>query len=474
VTFNLQADNVIRASVLPVRGGQDLRWARSGGDYKGGLLIRTTAGYYFIRAGLTGAAQMMTKLIGQNPTEFGAIGWPGISTDGAYFPGNAFWGARILDNRRFGLLINAYKAFGAYPVQGEIIEAGPAWFGDRAQAVSASWMNRVHRMVEAGGALASILLIGDSTSESIHGGLDAVIAEALDALRGVRVSAVNNYAKGGHSSADQWNKLNTLGIPLGTTHAVVLVGRNDISGGAGADGFSLGYITQILDKLIAANVKVVLCVPFGAYGRGSAGGSGVNVINSENSARTQMMIAALGASKNVKVLDLNDLSGPAIGEYAHHAYAECMWRDNLHESEFGYKVYGTAIGMGLAGLSLEPMTQQVQDGVLPATPGIVNTYGLRNNWTQSGDPLTYCVDRRGDQAFVSLFGQLAAGDRAAAQTIYRVPPNLRPIRGVYAGAAYSDATGVSMQVNPQGDIIVRGMASTGSFVRLDGLSYPVR
>lgn len=471
VTWQLQPDNVIRASLLPVRGGQDVRWARSGGDYQGGFILRTTAGYYFMRAGLTGAAQMMTKLVGQPSTEFGAIGWPGIGTDGSYYAGNGYWGVRIYDNKTFGLLINGYLAFGPYPVTGEIIDAGPAFFGNQNLTVSASWMNRIFRSTAAGGILTSLLMIGDSTSEAVHGGMADVIAETLDGVRGIRVVAVNNYAKGGHSSADQLARLQTLGIPPNTTHATVLVGRNDISGGAGADGFSLGYITQILDILIAASIRVVLCVPFGAYGRAPAGGRGVNVVNAENSARTQMMIAALGATKGVKVVDLNEFSGPAIGELANHAFAPSMWRDNLHESALGYKVYGQAIANALAGLTLLPMTPDVKDGALPTTT-LAGVYGPMNGWAPGSLPLRYSVRGPADFAEASLRGILLAGSRSPQQLVYQLPPNLRPLNNIQVGLG-SDKPGAQGLITTSGNVFVLGLEVDGAQVSLNGFRYPL-
>jgi hypothetical protein len=470
VSWTLAPDNLYRIGLLPARGGDAWRWSRSQAPHVGGICVRTTAGYYVFRAGPTAPALFQTKLIGQAATEIPGIDWPGRATDPAYAPGNAAWGVDILDSKRFTAVLNGMRVYGPVTVAGEIIEVGPMWWGDRNATVSAAYISRTRRSCEAAGTFMSLLCIGDSTTAPIHGGWPEVAVETIDAVRGIRVVALNNYAIGGQAAAEQLANLQSKGVPPGTTHAVVLLGRNNISGNAPAEDTKVS-LSAILDILLAANVKPLVCVPFGAYTRAAAGGSGVAVVRSENAARTQMMIKSLAASKGCAVLDLNEHSGPAIGGLAHHAFAPSMWRDNLHESTFAYKVYGHAIANKLLAMTLEPMSPEVTEGALPAN-SLANVYGPLNNWTQGAVTLAYSISGAGRRPTVSLAGRLLPGTRAGAQPVYLLPPNLRPARQ-YTFLMVSDAPKATCVVEPSGIITLIGLGSEGSYVDLDGMSFPL-
>ncbi|CAO4179372.1 SGNH/GDSL hydrolase family protein [Methylorubrum aminovorans] len=477
VVYGLTANSTLYASLLPVRGGQDIRWARGPGNYPGaygaGVFIHTTAGYYYFYAYETGNAVLGKKMRGVGTVNTSSLSWPGLSTDGLFFPGMAYWGVRIYNNKSFAILINGYKAFGSYAVEGEIIEAGPLFISNRALDAGAGWINRVTRAAEAGGALAKILCIGDSLTETIHGGWPEVMVEALDGCRGIRITGLDNYAVGGHAVFQQQQVLETKGIPAGTTHAAVMVGANDFAGSASTDDFTFGYFKSMLDMLFAYSLKVLVMIPFGSYSRARAGGRGANVTRPMSPSRTQMMLAAYAASRGAKVLDMNDVTGPLTGDFAAHAFAEPMLRDNVHPSAFGYKVLGLAAANAMLDLMIEPMSPEVIDGTLP-TASLANVYGPQNGWTQdTTDGLFYHVQRLATGIQVSLTGQLKPGTRAAAALIYLLPPNLRPNRNITI-AAFSDANDVTIQATVEGFIYVRGMQAAGSYVRLDGLNYAVR
>lgn len=477
VVYGLTANNTVYASLVPVRGGQDIRWAKGPGNYPGdylsGVFVHTTAGYYIFFTRATSGATLTKKIKGQANVSTTNNVWPGLSTDTLFAPGKAYWGVRIYNNKSFAILINGYKAFGSYVVEGEIIEAGPMWYGNKVIDAGAGWINRVTRTNEAGGALAKILCIGDSLTETIHGGWPEVMVEALDGCRGIRITGLDNYAVGGHAVFQQQQVLETKGIPAGTTHAAVMVGANDFAGDASTDDFTFGYFKSMLDMLFAYSLKVLVMIPFGSYSRARAGGRGANVVRNMSPSRTQMMLAAYAASRGAKVLDMNDVTGPLTGDFAAHAFAEPMLRDNVHPSAFGYKVLGLAAANAMLDLMIEPMSPEVIDGLLPTT-SLAGVYGPQNAWSQdTTDPLTYHVQRLATGVQVSLTGQLKAGTRSAAALIYLLPPNLRPNRNITI-VAFSDANDVTIQATVEGFVYVRGMQAAGSYVRLDGLNYAVR
>ena len=460
------------ASTLPIRGGEEVSVAfDTPGSYNRLAIIRTTAGYYGLYAGGSGAApQYITKLIGQSSTTVTVGAGTQFTTQPQYYPESCVWTIRVIDRRRFEILLNGVSALGPITTAGDIYRAG---FGvmptGGATTMSVAGWTKSQDAPNAGKQPVGITLYGDSLTADIHGGWPYAMREALDGSNGCRVMRVVNNAVSGYNSTQALALMQSVGV-AGFNFCVIGIGTNDIQQGfTPAD--TINNINAMVTICNAAGCVPIIWIPPLWYTQTEAGaGNGQASGNSAGGMPIRSVLLRYCAVHSVACVDLTMVTGPIDVRYLNStggvSNADSMVRDNIHPTAYSYRVIGTAIARRILGLLAPAANRAVAFQQLSPT--------MQNSWTDatSGSRISYAVSPDGK---VSLAGVATAGTKTDGTAIFTVPEHLRPTATLRFAAMMNQSvapnyTTCLVQMDTGGILTVYG-ATNANYIALDGISY---
>ena len=462
ITWNLVNDGVLRSIFWPARGGMEFRAAFNAGAFARFAIVRTTAGYYCFYVNAGGPAVYSIKLLSVAVSQV-SVDWMGNSDHLSWRGERASQGIRVINNKQFTWTLNGIDITTPQTVSGDIIDVGFGVFATTAITATISYMTRTRRAKPVGKAGMTLLAIGDSKTADIQGGWLQYCREALDGSCGVRVLNVVNNAVAGDNSLAQYNKLNTTGTQ-GASHAVVIVGTNDVQGTGGpAPATTIGNLEGIKTLLAAGFCRPIIGVFDMWYSKALAGGSyGENTVKYEQGAETREAIRKWAATNGFPCIDLSQVLGPVFAYYlAFPDQVDPIYRDNIHQTAFANKIQGEAIARTILSDYLREMTPRVAETALAAVY-------LAGGWTAGNPAARYSVS---DDERVHLSGRLAAGTKTDGTTVYTLPRNIRPKTSRQFLATGSSGSVVRVQIATTGVMQVYGVQAGDTYITLDGISF---
>ncbi|WP_395119626.1 GDSL-type esterase/lipase family protein [Rhodanobacter sp. FW102-FHT14D06] len=472
VNWNSLTASTWYASTLPVRGGDDISAAfDTGGSYNRLAVIRTTAGYYGLYAGGSGAApQYITKLTGQASTTVTVGSGTQFTTQPQYYPENCVWTIRILDRRHFEVLLNGVSAL-FVNTAGDIYRAG---FGVMPVASGATTMSVIgwtksQCAPNAGKQPVSITLYGDSLTADAHGGWPYAMREALDGSNGCRVMRVVNNAVSGYNSTQALSLMQSVGV-AGFSFCVIGIGTNDIQ-----QGFGPTTTISNIDAMVAicntAGCIPIIWIPPLWYTQTEAGaGNGQASGNSAGGMAIRSVLLRYCAVHSVACVDLTMVTGPIDVRFLTQTLgvngADSMVRDNIHPTAYSYRLIGTAIARRILGSLVSAADRSTVFQQLNPV--------MLNAWTDAtaGSRISYAVTPDGK---VTLSGVATPGTATDGTAIFTLPEHLRPTATLRFTVMMNQPstpqyTSCLVQIGTTGDLLVYG-ATSASYISLDGVSY---
>lgn len=257
----------------------------------------------------------------------------------------------------------------------------------------------------------------------------------------------------------------------GISDAVILLGTNDVQnpGAAGSLDDCIGYMTEIIDILQAAFIRVTFAVFPMWYDKSlTPDDTGVTTFNYDLSMGYRQAYRYLAASEGCRIVDLNqelkgafayDLPGGVL-----QSVTDIGVRDNIHPTAMRYILYANAIARTIAGWWPEK-TRVLEPVTLPPS--------LLKNWTARASlPPKIGISADGR---VYLSGAVVAGTKSDGSVVMQLPRNLCPSVPAWFIGRSSFGTLLRLNFGTGGDLVVYDINgdSAGTEVYLDQISWQV-
>lgn len=349
---SLPQDGKWHAALKALVPGDELTGVLTAGHstIRRGVVVRHAGGSLYVYTDGVSLAKYTDKVNGVAATTVD-FSWRGKSDQPAWQPANVLWTVRIYSKRLIGVMLNGTEVL-RRKLSGDIIDAGFGLYGYEASSGKIDYVSLVKREVFAGQAPVNLLIIGDSTSREERGWHQEMVLD-LDGYLGARIESVSNRAVGGHTAADQLSALQSAGVGS-ATHAIVLVGTNDIRAGVSVATY-LSNVGAILN--ICAALGVVVGIPPLFYSTDLGMRQGLVSSNCEDGAPYRAGLQRLVAARGLKLVDLNQMFGPIVTDYIAGSgchtgdlQAPPMLADNLHWTDKARSLAAKGFGAALADL----------------------------------------------------------------------------------------------------------------------------
>lgn len=467
------ADGLVRCSMASVRPGDEINFAFvDTGTYRRAAIIRTSAGYYWVYAdGNNAAPHIGGKLVGQASAD-NTFTYEGRSDHPAYYPENGDWTIRIIDRKRFAVLINGLEVTNIQSAFGDIYQAGPGVTAiGAAKTMNVAGFSRWRSRPHGGKRGQTVLCIGDSlTDPNVHGGWPYAMREALAGSFGVRLLGLYNQAISGDNLSHQLSVLQSNGTQ-GASVAVIALGTNDAQFSSNTTGY-IADLTTMLTALRSNFCEPIIWIHQAWYEKAQSGGGGQATVNSGSGAYLRALILRFCADNNVKCVDMRNVSGAVTAAWLLTGKGTKTntvpisidpWvRDNIHPTTHAYRVMGFHIARAVAGLINPAYTRSQPLTVLPSTLG-------QNGWTTTTQSLQYVMTADG---IVKLNGILNSGTITSATIMFTLPRHLWPLATTRTPCVTNVANGYAViQIGVDGNVTLYNAPAGTTYVDLSPVSY---
>lgn len=420
-----------------------------------GLLLRCGNGWIKLHRAQNnpGAWTYQVKQVGQAVVTGNSIPAPS-NTLNSYSPGNASFGISLTSRNAFRLIINGVSGY--FPIGsgvGDIYEVG--FICDGATAGSVSRVtglccyktddNKAH-----GAAPVHLAIYGDSTAEKWLSSLDMYLPQVIDGATSTRSLSINNFAVAGETFAKQFARLQANG-PGQASIICMIAGTNEGQAGTSADTFAT-QVQQFIDYCNTNGRTPMLVEPWMWYAKSFIGGAGQTSSNYDGVSELReagKRVALSGGA--IYVSTTHELPAP-LPEYFGTSL-DPLLRDDIHQSELGYRLYAELIGSHI----VEYLSRVTTNGrYVPfywANSAVVASISAESKITGSG--LSASVN-------VSAFSNGAV--------ILRLPRGCRPDRPTVFTGSYllSGGTyGVCKLSYANGQITADGLTQVTSTIYMD-------
>ena len=292
-----------------------------------------------------GSWTYQVKQIGQ-PVVTGSVAIPAPSnTLNSYSAGKASIGISLTSRQTFRLILNGVAGY--FPIGsfvGDIYEVG--FFADGASSGAVARVtglcsyktadNKAH-----GAAPVHLAIYGDSTAEKWLSTFDMYLPQVIDGELSCRSLSIQNFAVAGETFAQQFARLQANGPGLASIICMV-AGTNEGQAGTSADAFA-AQVRQFIDYCYANSRTPMLVEPWMWYSNTFIGGSGQASSNYDGASELReagkRVAVAAGA---IYVSTTHELPAP-LPEYFNSGI-DPLLRDDIHQSELGYRLYAELIG----------------------------------------------------------------------------------------------------------------------------------
>lgn len=311
-----------------------------------GVMLRCSNGWIKLHRtpNTPGSWTYQVKQVGQAVVTGAAIPAPS-NTLNSYSAGNASFGISLISRSTFRLIINGVSGYPPLGSSvGDIYEVGFICDGASAGAVSrvtglCSYKtddNKAH-----GAAPINIAIYGDSTAEKWLSTFDMYLPQVMDGEISCRSLSINNFAVAGETFAQQFTRLQANG-PGNASIICMVAGTNEGQAGSSADSFA----TQVQQFITYCNTNSrtpMLVEPWMWYSSSFIGGSGQASSNYDGVSELReagKRVAISGGA--IYVSTTHEMPAP-LPEYFGTSL-DPLLRDDIHQSELGYRLYAELIG----------------------------------------------------------------------------------------------------------------------------------
>ena len=275
----------------------------------------------------------------------GSVAIPAPSnTLNSYSAGKASIGVSLTSRQTFRLLINGVSGYPTIDsLVGDIYEVG--FFADGASSGAVARVtglcsyktadNKAH-----GAAPVNLAIYGDSTAEKWLSTFDMYLPQVIDGELSCRSLTIENFAVAGESFAQQFARLQANGPGLASIIGMV-AGTNEGQAGTSADAFA-GQVQQFIDYCNTNSRTPMLVEPWMWYSNTFIGGAGQASSNYDGVSELREAGKRVAAGAAIYVSTTHELPAP-LPEYFNSGL-DPLLRDDIHQSELGYRLYAELIG----------------------------------------------------------------------------------------------------------------------------------
>lgn len=311
-----------------------------------GVMLRCANGWIKLHRAPNspGAWTYQVKQIGQSVVTGAAIPAPSNVLN-SYSAGKASIGVSLTSRQTFRLIINGVAGY--LPIGssvGDIYEVG--FFADGASSGAVARVtglcsyktadNKAH-----GAAPVNLAIYGDSTAEKWLSTFDMYLPQVMDGEMSCRSLSIQNFAVAGETFAQQFARLQANG-PGQASIICMVAGTNEGQAGTSADTFAV-QVQQFIDYCNTNSRTPMLVEPWMWYSNTFIGGSGQASANYDGASELReagKRVAVAGGA--IYVSTTHELPAP-LPEYFNSGI-DPLLRDDIHQSELGYRLYAELIG----------------------------------------------------------------------------------------------------------------------------------
>lgn len=310
-----------------------------------GVMLRCANGWIKLHRvpNSPGAWTYQAKQVGQPVVTGNAIPAPS-NTLNSYSAGKASIGISLTSRQTFRLVINGVAGY--FPLgslAGDIYEVG--FFADGASSGAVARVtglcsyktadNKAH-----GAAPVNLAIYGDSTAEKWLSTFDMYLPQVIDGELSCRSLSIQNFAVAGETFAQQFARLQANG-PGQASIICMVAGTNEGQAGTSADDFA-AQVQQFIDYCYANSRTPMLVEPWMWYSRTFIGGAGQASANYDGVSELREAGKRVAAGWAIYVSTTHELPAP-LPEYFNSGL-DPLLRDDIHQSELGYRLYAELIG----------------------------------------------------------------------------------------------------------------------------------
>lgn len=440
VVCNTAQDGFAHMAMLPIRVGESLSAAFS--DFHNAattlyVVIRCASGYYGVSGtNSTGSLTKFSKEVGDD--RVAEVFSPETFQHESYIPLSSGMSIKIRDIRHAAICLNGSSILDI-ETESDIIEAG---FGNYtgtpggAPLTIRDIVRTKHAPVVHGHTSVSSAVFGDSNSadgaiQHVLAGWPTLMKTYFDAVAGVRIKTIGNFAVPGATAASQKPLCTALNIAF-ANYVFFDLGTNDIQQQTPLATY-LADMAEMIDLCLSEGKRVIVALPPMFYSQANASGRGNLTTFANFGSLYRSGLARLCAVKKVKLVDCLGGFGPVIADYLDTSvFLDSTVYDNVHLSMFARMNKARLMGNALMA-DLASCTETANFNVeLPSEVLTVAAVGF-------SVPGHYHVDHaKGD---IRIFGKVQVEPALADDTIVANLPEVmwpvRPLEFVTHGPGFS-------------------------------------
>jgi hypothetical protein len=311
----------------------------------------------------------------------------------SYSAGVASIGISLMSRQAFRLIINGVT--GHLPIgslqAGDIYEVG--FFADGASSGATARVtglcsyktadNKAH-----GAAPVHLAIYGDSTAEKWLSTFDMYLPQVIDGEMSCRSLSIQNFAVAGETFAQQFARLQANG-PGEASIICMVAGTNEGQGGTSADAFA-GQVQQFIDYCYANSRTPMLVEPWMWYLNTFIGGAGQACGNYDGASELREAGKRVAAGSAIYVSTTHELPAP-LPEYFNSGL-DPLLRDDIHQSELGYRLYAELIGSHIVEFVSRVDKAGRNVPLYWANPAVVTSIGADSRITPNGISVALSVN----------------------------------------------------------------------------------
>jgi len=388
-----------------------------------GVMLRCANGWIKLHRAPNspGAWTHQVKQIGQSVVTGAAIPAPSNVLN-SYSAGKASIGVSLTSRQTFRLIINGvagYLPLGSSV--GDIYEVG--FFADGASSGAVARVtglcsyktadNKAH-----GAAPVNLAIYGDSTAEKWLSTFDMYLPQVMDGEMSCRSLEIRNFAVAGETFAQQFARLQANG-PGQASIICMVAGTNEGQGGTSADAFA-AQVQQFIDYCYANDRTPMLVEPWMWYSNTFIGGSGQASANYDGASELREAGKRVASGLAIYVSTTHELPAP-LPEYFNSGL-DPLLRDDIHQSELGYRLYAELIGSHI----VEYLSRVNKAGrnvpLYWANQAVVTSIGAESRITPNGISVALSVNELTNPSVVLSLPRWGRPDRPTVLTgMFRAP-----------------------------------------------------
>lgn len=457
---------------IALKRGETYRVALSVvGNGKFGLAIRHAAGYSLITADTESPSaplKRQVKRTGQMSVALSDLPFSGEGTRTNYSPFLSGWSVTIVDCDTVLVSFNGKAITTPFHSSslGDVFEVGFVWSPADTSSSCSFWSPLIEVNDDPIGRaeIPELRVYGDSTSDTLPGVWHAIARDMLDHTFGVKLTKVTNYAVSGTNSYDVLQSLRMNGVG-DATYVVIGIGTNDIQSGATPDQTATNVIAAI-NIIVSAGRVPVIVLPYMWYGQDQAiPGRGQAATNYDKGALIRARIARICAeAKGILVDPCAELAEPKPEYVTTDKDNDPLLRDNIHQSQLGYKLYAWAISRAIASHHLRFVNNRTYRCQIPKE-------WLHGGWW-AGSGLAVTID---GQNVVRLTGNIGCvgATIAVGSSFLTLPRWARPSMPVSFPCSCDGLGNIAIvRVDEIGEVSLSTAPQGMNYIDLNTVAYP--